>query len=54
MKDAIQNFKLPQEVKDKFNKVCKKKHTTASHELTIFVHKYIEDNETKPEADQTH
>ncbi len=40
-KTAIQNFKLPEEVKEEFNELCEAHFTTPSHELRQFVHKRI-------------
>lgn len=42
-KNAIQNFKLPEEVKKEFNDLCEENFTSASHELRMFVHKKNEE-----------
>lgn len=46
-KNAIQNFKLPEEVKKEFNELCEANFTTASHELRQFVHQKIKTLKTK-------
>lgn len=40
-KTAIQNFKLEEETKKQFNKLCDDNHTTASQALRKYVHESI-------------
>lgn len=42
-KNAIQNFKLPEDVKQEFHDLCEQNHTSASHELRMFVYKKNEE-----------
>jgi len=37
-KDAIQNFKIEEDAKKQFNKLCDENHTTASQALRKYVH----------------
>lgn len=40
-KDKIIAFKIDEETKLIFEKICDKLHTTPSHELRLFVHEFI-------------
>ena len=40
-KTAIQNFKIEEDAKEQFNKLCDDNHTTASQALRKFVHESI-------------
>jgi len=40
-KEKIISFKIEAEAKEAFVEICKNKHTTASHELQLFVHQRI-------------
>jgi antitoxin component of RelBE/YafQ-DinJ toxin-antitoxin module len=41
-KNAIQNFKIEEDAKEQFNKLCDDNHTTASQALRKYVHQSIE------------
>ena len=43
-KDKIINFKVEDEVKAEFKKVCQDNFTTPSHQLRLYVRKYIKVN----------
>lgn len=43
-KDKIINFKVEEEVKKEFESLCQSNHSSASHELRLFVHSYIKRN----------
>ena len=43
-KDKIINFKVEDEVKAEFEKLCQDNFTTPSHELRIYVRKTIENH----------
>jgi len=47
-KDKIQNFKLEEDVKADFEKLCAENFTTPSHELRLLVHKWIKAHNSKP------
>lgn len=55
-KEAIQNFKLDEDVKQEFKKGCEENYTTPSHELRKFVHLKIKEFRHKklnPELNET-
>lgn len=43
-KDKIINFKIEDEIKKEFEALCNEIHSSASHELRIFVHQFIKRN----------
>lgn len=47
MKTKIINFKIEEDIKDQFNDCCSGLHTNPSHELRLFVYKFIKQNEGK-------
>lgn len=40
-KEKIIAFKIEPEAKENFDRLCREKHTTPSHELRLFVHQKI-------------
>lgn len=43
-KDKIINFKVEEDVKNEFEKLCQDNHSNPSHELRLFIHQYIRKN----------
>lgn len=46
-KEKIIGFKIEAHVKEDFERICKDNHTTASHELRLFVHQRIKQSQGK-------
>ena len=44
-KDKLISFKIEEDIKQTFEEVCQTNHSTASHELRILVHGYINRHE---------
>ena len=47
-KEKIISFKIEPEAKESFDRLCREKHTTPSHELRLFVHQHIKQSKGKP------